>query len=578
MSQAPRLPAPAPPPPPAGPTPAAETRDVIEVARAEVAAAARLTLALGLALALATFGVTAAKLVIWQLVLPTGNPWTLAGLVISFALAVGILLGLDQLRELGLLAVAHRLARRMAAPLVLAAAQQPGRSDIAAAQALRDVEELRRNLTGPVLTGLVDAVLVPSLILLLLFFHWAFTMWALGCCVAAMLLSLLGERLTRRAVVVSNEAQARTAGLVADAMRCAEAVEAMGLRAPLAARWEARMREGAASLRGAQAGGRWIGAGLATIHGVGSGGALVVGTVLSANGVNVGFGMILAMLITGQIITPFARIGSAAHEWGAALSAWRRLSQLGRTDRSADTAIAFPCREGRLRMERVSYIHRGAPRPLLREVSLEVAPGQVVALTGGAGAGKTTLLRIAVGMITPTNGGCFLDGQATSQWAREDFARHVGYLPQDPLLTDGTVAEAIARLGVPDMAAVMRAARLADAHGLITALPAGYATPIRAEGPLSVGQRQRVALARALYSNPRLLVLDEPAAFLDAAGEERLLRLLRELAAQGTAILFTSHRATLLAAAHRVVTLQAGQLVPAAVPQMLPAPPQGRAA
>ncbi|MDO9502214.1 hypothetical protein, partial [Falsiroseomonas sp.] len=277
MAEARRLPNPA---APWNDTAKPDRRDVIEVVRAEVSAAARLTLALGLALSFATFGVVAAKLMIWQMVLPTGNPWTLAGLAIVFCLAVGMLLGLDQLRELGLLAVSNRLARRLAAPLVLAAAQQPGRSDLAAGQALRDVEELRRNLTGPVLTGLVDAVLVPTLILLLLFFHWAFTFWALACCLAAAGLSLLGDRLTRRAVAASNEAQARTAGLVADAMRCAEAVEAMGLRAPLAARWEARMQEGAAALRGAQAGARWIGAGLATIHGIGSGGALVVGTLL----------------------------------------------------------------------------------------------------------------------------------------------------------------------------------------------------------------------------------------------------------------------------------------------------------
>ncbi|MDP3415969.1 ATP-binding cassette domain-containing protein [Falsiroseomonas sp.] len=575
MAEARRLPNPA---APWNDTAKPDRRDVIEVVRAEVSAAARLTLALGLALSFATFGVVAAKLMIWQMVLPTGNPWTLAGLAIVFCLAVGMLLGLDQLRELGLLAVSNRLARRLAAPLVLAAAQQPGRSDLAAGQALRDVEELRRNLTGPVLTGLVDAVLVPTLILLLLFFHWAFTFWALACCLAAAGLSLLGDRLTRRAVAASNEAQARTAGLVADAMRCAEAVEAMGLRAPLAARWEARMQEGAAALRGAQAGARWIGAGLATIHGIGSGGALVVGTLLAANGVNVGFGMLLAMLITGQVITPFARIGGATHEWGAAIAAWRRLAVMMRPDRTADTAIAFPCREARLRLERVSFAHRGAPRALLRDVSLEVAPGQIVALAGTAGAGKTTLLRIAVGMIRPSAGGCFLDGQATWQWAREDFARHVGYLPQDPLLTDGTVAEAIARLAQPDMSAVMEAARLADAHGLIAALPAGYATPTRAEGPLSAGQRQRVALARALYGNPRLLVLDEPAAFLDAAGEERLVRLLRSLAARGTGILLTSHRPVLLAAAHRVVTLRGGQVVPAPGAPLLAAPLAGRAA
>ncbi|MGG5809974.1 ATP-binding cassette domain-containing protein [Falsiroseomonas sp. CW058] len=561
--------------------PETPAQELIAVVRDEVGAAARLTLALGVVLAFATFGVTASKLVIWQTVIPTGNAWTLAGLIVLFSMALCIFVALDQLRELGLMAIARRLAQRLAGPLVLVVAQQPGRSDIAAQQALRDVEELRRDLAGPVLTSIVDAVLVPSMVLLLLFFHWAFAAWALGFAVLAALLSLLGDRLMRRTLLASNEAHARTSGLVADAMRCAEAVEAMGLRGVLAARWQDRIADSAEALGRAQAGGRWISAALSAVSGIATGGALIVGTAMISYGINVGFGMVLAMLLTGKIISPFARLGAAMHEWGAALAAWRRLQGLLGPDAPRPEGIAFPCRTARLTLERATWAPRGAARALLRDVSLVVEPGQVVAIAGGAGAGKTTLLRLAVGMIQPIAGGCFLDGHATAQWEREDFARHVGYLPQDPLLTDGTVAEAIARLGEPDMAAVIAAARLADAHGLVTALPHGYATRIRAEGPLSAGQRQRVALARALYGGPRLLVLDEPAAFLDAEGEARLVRLLRLLAAQGTGVLLTSHRPALLAAAHRVMVLRGGQLANAQAgpggPAALP-PPGMRAA
>ncbi len=556
-------------------------RGLIEVVRGEIAAAARLTIGLGFALSIATFGVTFAKLQIWQLVVPTGNGWTLAGLAVLFALLLGVMVGLDQLRELGLLAIGRRLAQRMAGPLVLVAATQRGRSDIAAGQALRDVEELRRNLSGPVLTSVADAVLVPTMMLLLLFFHWAFAAWALGFALIAAGLSLLGDRLTRRTLLVSNEINAGTSALVADAMRCAEAVEAMGLRGPLAARWEARLDESAAALRRAQAGGRWIGAALSATSGIATGGVLVLGTVMGAYGANVGFGMIVAMLVTGKIIAPFARIGAAAQEWTGALAAWRRLAGLLGPEGLRPEGIAFPCRAARLSFEHVTWAPRGASRAALRDVNLAVEPGQVVAIAGGAGAGKTTLLRLAVGMLQPIAGGVFLDGHAAAQWEREDFARHVGYLPQDPLLTDGTVAEAIARLGEPDMAAVIRAAQGADAHAMITALPEGYATRIRAEGPLSAGQRQRVALARALYGGPRLLVLDEPAAFLDAEGEARLVRLLRGLAAGGTGVLLTSHRAALLAAADRVLLLRSGQLGAAQAGQVPPAAlagPRSRAA
>lgn len=559
-----------------GPAPGgkpAEARGVMGVARAEISTAARFTLALGIVLAIAGFVVIVSKMMIWQIVPPTGNGWTLAGLAILLGLAIGMNVAMDQLREAGLLAVSHRLARRMAAPLVMAAAQQPGRADISAGQALRDVEELRRSMTGPVLTGVVDAVIVPLLILLLLYFHWAFAVFALACCALAALLSLMGERLTRRALVASNEAHVQTTNLVADAMRCAEAVEAMGMRRALAARWQARMEDSATALRGAQDGGRWISAALTTVSGIGAGGALVLGTVLAAGGANIGMGGLVAMLTMSQIIAPFTRLGGAAADWAGALAAWRRLQSLSRGNPAPEGLIAFPCRDARLVMERVGYAHRGAPRALLRDVQLVVEPGRTVAIAGPAGAGKTTLLRIAVGMVKPSAGGCFLDGQATSQWQREDFARHVGYLPQDPLLTDGTVAEAIARLGLPNMQGVMEAARLADAASMIAALPLGYATPIRAEGPLSAGQRQRVALARALYGRPKLLVMDEPAAFLDAEGEQRLVRLIRRLAAEGVGVLFTSHRPALLAAADRVLLLRGGQLAPAPAIRAIAGPP-----
>ncbi|MGG5885748.1 ATP-binding cassette domain-containing protein [Falsiroseomonas sp. HC035] len=539
----------------AQPDPAADSPALL--ARSEILAASRFALALGLAISLAGFGVVAAKLAIWQLVLPTGNGWTLAGLAIAIGLAVALLLGLEQLRALGLIAVSHRLARRLAGPLVRAAAQRDPGADRVAGQALRDVEALRRTVCGPLLTGLADALLAPVLILLLLVFHWAFATWALACCGIAAMLSLLGERLTRRDLAEAEAAQARLAGQVADALRCAEAIAAMGMRDRLVAGWQTGAAPADAALRRARTIARRIAAGLGSLQALGAGGALVVGALLLALDVPVGFGMVLAMLVTGQAVAPFARLGAALHEAGAARAAWLRLGALGAAE--AGPTLAYPCRTPRLVLDRVSFAHSGAARALLRDVVLEVSPGEIVALAGGTGSGKTTLLRIAIGMVRPSAGLCTLDGHATAQWARADLARHAGYLPQDPLLTDGTVAEAIARLEEPDLPAVLRAARLAEAHAMVASLPQGYATPI---GPqFSAGQRQRLALARALYRDPGLLVLDEPSAFLDAEGEAGLVRMLRELASRGTAVLLSSHRPALLSAADRVVVLRSGQLL-----------------
>ena len=163
-------------------------------------------------------------------------------------------------------------------------------------------------------------------------------------------------------------------------------------------------------------------------------------------------------------------------------------------------------------------------------------------------------------------------------WDRTDLARHIGYLPQDPALPGGTVAEAIARLDPQaDPVAVLRAARLAGAERLIAGLPDGFATRLDGTLQLSMGQRQRIALARAVFGAPRILLLDEPAAYLDEEGEAAVARMIAGLAEAGTAIVFASHREALLGAARRAFALQGGALAPGgAGPPAAGSPRRGR--
>jgi ATP-binding cassette subfamily C protein len=303
------------------------------------------------------------------------------------------------------------------------------------------------------------------------------------------------------------------------------------------------------------------------------GGALLLGTALTLGGAELGTGLLVAMLVMSRVVTPFAALAGSLHDLAAARAAWGRLAAGMARAPAAPGTRAFPCPEGRLVLERITAMMPGQPRPLLREVSLVVAPGDVVALAGPAGAGKSTLLRFAAGAARPAAGAAFLDGHATWQWDREDIARHIGMLPQEPVLTEGTVAEAIARLAAPDMPAVIRAARLAGAERVVAGLPHGYSTRIGPDTPLSMGQRQRIALARAIYQDPRVVLLDEPAAWLDEEGEATVIRLLASLKARGATVLLTSHRPALLRAADRVVVLRGGTIVPAGRPQrLLPAP------
>jgi len=544
----------------------------------EISAAVRLAATIGLLGAFGPFLLVVLKMQVYGLVLPTGSMVTAWGLAAGFAVAAVVVVALAAVRDLALIAIGNRLARRLAVPVLLAAMERPGADPAAStALALHDIEEVRRGATGTLCTLALDATLVPAFLLLLGWFHWGFAVFGLLAATLALGLGLMGERLTRAALADSNADHARGARMVADAVRCAEAVEAHGMVPALVRRWAEGLARGAERLRRAQAGARLTGAAGQTLFGMVSGGTLVVGTLAVLAGSDIGYGMVAAALLTSRLMEPLGHAGGSLGELAAMRAAWSRLDALLRAADAVPPRItrAFPCPEGRLRVERVTLVHPGSGRALLREVNLEVGPGEVVALAGPPGAGKSTLLRLMLGVQLPSAGAVFLDGHATAQWEPGDLARHVGYLPQDPLLPPASIASVIARLDpAPDPGAVLGAARLADAERLVANLPDGFATRLGGGLRLSMGQRQRLALARAVYGSPRVLLLDEPAAYLDADGEAAVLRLIATLAEAGTAIVLTSHREALLRAASRRLLLEPNgwKLTGAAPPAQLVAP------
>ena len=199
----------------------------------------------------------------------------------------------------------------------------------------------------------------------------------------------------------------------------------------------------------------------------------------------------------------------------------------------AQTPLPSPDREqlkkaGRPLMA-VENLYSGAPgaeHPAVRGASFQLHPGTAVSIAGISAAGKSTLARALAGIWAPLAGKVTLGGAALDQYGEEELARHLGWLPQEVVLFQGTVAENISRLDPePDAGAVIKAARRAGAHEMILSLPGGYDYEVAAGGAaLSGGQRQRIALARAFYGDPAVVVLDEPDAHLDAEGVELMMR------------------------------------------------------
>jgi ABC-type protease/lipase transport system fused ATPase/permease subunit len=208
----------------------------------------------------------------------------------------------------------------------------------------------------------------------------------------------------------------------------------------------------------------------------------------------------------------------------------------------------------------LSYVAPGSQQPILRNLNFALAPGEALGLIGPTAAGKTTLARLMVGALQPTRGHVRLGGADIAVWDSNDRGRHVGYLPQDIDLFQGTVRDNIARLGSGDDAAIVEAAMLAGVHEMVLGLPQGYDTRIGGPGGLrlSGGQRQRIGLARAVFGNPRFVVLDEPNSNLDAVGEQALLSALNALKARGATVVLIAHRPNMVANMDRILVLRAG--------------------
>jgi ATP-binding cassette subfamily C protein len=197
----------------------------------------------------------------------------------------------------------------------------------------------------------------------------------------------------------------------------------------------------------------------------------------------------------------------------------------------------------------------------LQDVAFTLKSGDGLGIIGPSAAGKSSLARLLVGVWQPIRGKVRLDDAALDQWSPQSLGRHIGYLPQDIELFDGTIAENISRFAAePDADAIIAAAKSAGVHQLVVRLPDGYDTRLgEADMALSAGQRQRVALARALYRDPFLVVLDEPNSNLDSEGEEALTEAILSARSRGAIVIVIAHRPSALAAVDKVLFLNQGR-------------------
>jgi ATP-binding cassette, subfamily B, bacterial HlyB/CyaB len=225
--------------------------------------------------------------------------------------------------------------------------------------------------------------------------------------------------------------------------------------------------------------------------------------------------------------------------------------------------VAIPELGGDIRLDGVYFRYGGDETPyVLENISIDIKPGELVAIVGASGAGKTTLAKLIVGFYPPTEGRLTIDGYDIGVVDKEYYRAQVGYVMQTNLLFSGTIAENIAGGGhEPDRRRIEDVAKRADAHGFISKMPLGYQQVVGERGMgLSGGQIQRLCIARALYRDPRLLVFDEATSALDSQSESNIIANLHDILKGRTAVV-VAHRLSTIKRADKILVLYEGKIV-----------------
>jgi ATP-binding cassette, subfamily C, type I secretion system permease/ATPase len=428
-------------------------------------------------------------------------------------------------------------------------------------EALRDLAVCRAFLASPGALSLYDVPWVAIYLAIIFLLHPV-----MGCIAAAGALILLGLTLVSEISTSKLLRDANTAAMAsqrqADAIsRNAEVIDSMGMLPAVIGRWrgsvaaitepQERAADRAAILLAATKFFR-LGVQIAVL---GVGAYLVLQQELTAGA------SIAGSIIMGRALAPVEQLIGGWKQLVQARQAFRRLQVFLSQPRLRPPGIPLPEPTGQLSVERVSYVHPGQNVAMIKGVSFSLTAGESLAIIGPSAAGKTTLIRLLIGTLPPSIGSVRLDGADVYQWMREDFGRHLGYLPQDVELFGGTVHDNIARMANAAPENVYEAAKLAGCHEMILRLSNAYETQIGDEGQyLSGGQRQLIGLARAMFGRPKLVVLDEPNSNLDGESETALLQALERLKALDITVVLVSHRPVLVQGVDKVLVLKDGAI------------------
>src|SRR5258705_285344 len=503
---------------------------------------------------------------VYDWVIPSRTVAALVGLSLIVLLAYVAQGYFDALRTRMLSRIGTLFDVSLQEPIHLALATLPlrGVKPVLTHQPLRDLDQVRAFLSGIAPTAFLDMPWIPIFLIALFLFHPLIGITAMVGAGAIVAMTFLTERQSRGAAQIAMESSAQRQVLADATRQNAEVIRALGMTRRFTARWSrANERFLQENVRATDVYAN-LGAGAKVLRYVLQSAMLGAGAYLVVIGQASGGIMIASSIMMGRALAPIEVALSSWQQPSAARQGIARLREILKTTAAPPVPpVVLPRPQHELSVQDLAIAAPGSDRMIVSNVSFSLKAGLGLALLGASASGKTSLTKALVGVWPAIRGAVRLDGAALPQWNHDDLGRHIGSLPQDVALFDGTVAENIARFD--DQAtsnAILKAARVAGAHEMIVRLPDGYSTRIGEGGmSLSAGQRQRLGLARSVFGDPFLVVLDEPNANLDADGETALTRAIEILRIGRCIVIVVSHRPSSLSALNMAMVLYEGRAI-----------------
>ena len=498
---------------------------------------------------------------VYDRVISSGSYSTLAMLTLLMVALTAALGGFEWVRSMILISASNRIEknlRRRVSDATFKRALITG-GMVSNAQPLNDLSSLRQFLTGNGLFAFFDAPWFPIYVFVMFMFHPMFGYAAIFAGIVMIALAYTTEKVTSKKLQDANTQSTSINNQISGTIKNSEVIAAMGMADDLRHRQEARFDKVLTLQTDAS---RWAG----ILQSLSKTFRMVMQSLLLGLGAllalqqEISPGMMIAgSLLLGRALAPIDMLVGTWKGFTLARGQYDRLGQLlTQIPKDAET-MSLPEPTGKLSVEQVMVVPPGSKNIVVRGVTMELSPGEALGIVGPSASGKSCLARALLGIWPAYSGKVRLDGADIASWNRSELGPHIGYLPQDIELFDGSISENISRFGDVDPEKVVAAAKTAGVHELILNLPKGYDTVIGgAGGVLSGGQRQRIGLARAIYGSPKYLVLDEPNSNLDDQGERELVEAIRRIKAAGATVIVITHRTMVLQCVDKILVMRDG--------------------